>query len=229
MEKTINLVLIRHGESEANASPAMRLQKNYNDFHVPLSDLGVIQAKICCETLISQQSDRRYKIYTSPMKRAEQTAEFIQSEMCDGVSKDFRLQEQFIPKFENEGERDMLRQQARQRGKYYYRYPKKNGESGRDVALRVESFLKDLLDDLKVSSKDIISLPDIVIVCHEVVMRAALFLLDDSSDERIFDDLDIKNGQSLIFSNVSLYHEFAISDSDFVSPSDPSLTSRWIF
>jgi len=66
----MNIYFIRHGESKLNA------ERKHQDSEIELSDLGIKQANLIAERTARIQID---KIFSSPMKRARQTAEIIGS------------------------------------------------------------------------------------------------------------------------------------------------------
>ena len=196
----VNFLFIRHAESEANVNPDIRLRESYDDMSVPLTEQGRLQAEQCRLTLLE-----RYDIgkngdstiyYTSPMKRAKETVAMILQKSTQHARQDDRLKEQDIPKFQTASERDYHRGRAKEQGKYFYRYP--NGECGEDVAGRLQSFVHDLLQKTGTLSTDS---QNIVIVTHEVVIRAAIFILsEDEKKTEVFDHVDIQNCQIIRFS-----------------------------
>lgn len=135
-------------------------------------------------------------VYTSPMLRAIQTSKVLG--FSDRHIVDNRLAEQNIPKFPNAQSRDFHRNEARRLGKFTYRYPFPGGENGQDVADRLADFLKDL------SHGDKTDFSTILMICHEVVIRAAIFLLGSDSGPRVFDDVDIDNCEWVVFDDCHL-------------------------
>ena len=65
----MRLILVRHGQSEANANGIVQGRLDYG-----LSGLGVVQAKRTAERLRHEQVDR---VLTSPLRRASDTAAVI--------------------------------------------------------------------------------------------------------------------------------------------------------
>ena len=185
------LIFLRHGQSSANAFPDSRLLPAYADDNIALTELGRAQAKDCRLRLIQEVhlDPENTTVYTSPKLRAIQTSEILG--FSDRHKVDNRLAEQNIPKFSNEASRDFHRSEARRVGKFHYRYPLPGGESGEDVAVRLSSFLKDLAQNEQGNT--------IFIICHEVVIRAAVFLLGSDASPRVFDDVDIDNCEWVVF------------------------------
>lgn len=65
----MRLILVRHGQSEANASGIVQGRLDFG-----LSELGALQARLTAERLKDERVDR---ILTSPLKRAADTARVI--------------------------------------------------------------------------------------------------------------------------------------------------------
>ena len=65
----MRLILVRHGQSEANANGVVQGRLDFG-----LSELGSVQARLTAERLKDEQIDR---ILTSPLKRAAETARAI--------------------------------------------------------------------------------------------------------------------------------------------------------
>ena len=82
----MKIILVRHGESEANAKGISQGQK----LDSPLSKKGLEQAKKVTERLSEEKIDF---IYSSDLKRAKQTAEIINKEHKLKISFDKRLRE----------------------------------------------------------------------------------------------------------------------------------------
>ena len=185
------LVFIRHGESSANACPDSRLQPGHDDDDVALTTKGRAEARECREGLVHklQLDFENVSVYTSPKLRAIQTSEIL------GFSNrhiiDARLKEQAFPIFPNKESREFHRSEAKRLGKFHYRYPFPGGESGHDVAVRLSDFLKYLA---LIDKHD-----TILIICHEVVIRAAIFLLEPDTTPQVFDRVDIDNCEWVVF------------------------------
>jgi probable phosphoglycerate mutase len=81
----LQLILVRHGETEWNAQRRYQGQTD-----VPLSELGQRQAKLVAERLASQKIDA---IYASDLKRAWETAQPIAKHTGLQVIPDARLRE----------------------------------------------------------------------------------------------------------------------------------------
>ncbi|MEW6636961.1 MAG: histidine phosphatase family protein, partial [Actinomycetota bacterium] len=72
MSGTLEIILVRHGQSTANASGVWQGQMEF-----PLSDEGRHQARLAGRALAEKRLDA---IYSSPLSRAFETAEIIARE-----------------------------------------------------------------------------------------------------------------------------------------------------
>lgn len=81
----LHLMLVRHGETEWNAQRRYQGQSD-----VPLSELGVQQAKLVAERLAGHEIDA---VYASDLKRAWETAQIIVEKNGLRVSSEPRLRE----------------------------------------------------------------------------------------------------------------------------------------
>ena len=152
------LWLVRHGESMANVAAtraeldgAEVIPIDIRDADVPLSPTGEQQA----EALIPWLADQRRAIDTiwvSPYLRARQTLGIALGD-SDGsavMSVDERLRDRELGILDLLTRRGVARlhpgeaERRRHLGKFYHRPP--GGESWADVALRLRSFLRDLLE-----------------------------------------------------------------------------------
>ena len=150
------LVLVRHGESEANvadrdarARGAERLDLDVRDADIDLSDNGRRQADAVGRWLAdADRSLRPDLVVSSPYRRAAETARRALVDLDVPVVEDERLRERDLGAFDGltgAGIRAAHPDEAARRrkvGKFYYQPP--SGESWADVALRVRSFVTDL-------------------------------------------------------------------------------------
>ena len=195
------LIIVRHGQSVANALKQAGLPKDpaMRDMDYPLTEMGWRQSLELGKRL--RESYRTpHTIVTSPYVRAKETVEGIVDGMgfkpeivieervreidfgiFDGLSYDERL-----AKYPDEVARwDRL-------GKYWYRPP--GGESRPDVRLRVHSFLGTLTRDY-VDEK-------VLVVCHSVVVLAFRSLLERWEEEqymKIDQEDDVRNAAATIY------------------------------
>ena len=150
------LVLVRHGESEANvadrdarARGAERLDLDVRDADIDLSDNGRRQADAVGRWLAgADPSLQPDLVVSSPYRRAAETARRALADLDVPIVEDERLRERDLGAFNGltgAGIRAAHPDEAARRrkvGKFYYQPP--SGESWADVALRVRSFVADL-------------------------------------------------------------------------------------
>jgi broad specificity phosphatase PhoE len=181
------LWLLRHGQSQGNviraaaAADALDLDIPDRDMDVPLSELGMTQARAFGEWLQTVASeDLPDTVIASPYRRAVETAEVVAGRAgLGGVRTDERLRERDL------GMMDLLTTKGfaarfpaeaahRERlGKFYYRPP--GGESWTDVALRCRS----MRDSLALEHAN----ERVLLVTHEVVIIIFRYLVE-GLDER---------------------------------------------
>ena len=144
-----NLVLVRHGESKWNR--VCRLQGHFDS---PLTDLGIAQAKSVSFYLSGILINQHLKIYTSPLKRAYDTAKIIAKELHNPRAevvieeriKDFNLGNiAGICGWDKVAE--LFPEQARLRLQNPLHFHPPGGESGTDFEARLRCFLNELEDD----------------------------------------------------------------------------------
>lgn len=144
------LILIRHGESEANVDRSK--YATTPDWQIALTEKGKAQAMDCGRRLQRLVKDDDLFIYYSPYKRTRQTLEgirsFLNPEQILGEREDERLREQEMGNYQPLPDTGGMDQQWAERNRYgrsYYRFP--SGESGLDVFDRVGSFFDALLKE----------------------------------------------------------------------------------
>jgi len=188
------LWLVRHGQSQGNVARdaadeagAHEIDINMRDVDVPLSTLGVEQAKAAGRWFAAlPRNDRPEIILSSPYVRAKQTAEIICNEgaLAGGKAKtliDERLREREFGIFDRLttlGIRERFPQEAAHRrrlGKFYHRPP--GGESWADVILRLRSMLNTI--NLHYCDKRVL------IVCHQVVVLCFRYILEELDEAAI--------------------------------------------
>jgi broad specificity phosphatase PhoE len=151
----MELILVRHGESEANvaasaaeATGALRIDVPARDPDVQLSDRGLRQAEALGRRLGEDPAPDAVRV--SPYRRARSTAEVALAAAGWDVAPrvDERLRDRelgVLDTLTGHGVRELHPEEAERRrflGKFYYRPP--GGESWVDVALRVRSVLPEL-------------------------------------------------------------------------------------
>lgn len=184
--KDINIFLVRHGQSEANKDESIYFLKK--DYELVLTDLGQEQAKAAGIYLNGLMSDKDVAAFVSPYARTRETWGIIQSQLKDfkvSYHENPLIREQEYKIFSTPEDVKAKKQEQKEFGDFWYRF--KNAESVADVYQRVHVFFNYLLlsklnGDLK---------GNVVIVAHEIVIRAFLLILDGQVYEN--HKVDIKN------------------------------------
>jgi broad specificity phosphatase PhoE len=135
------IIMVRHGQSAANQD-----QSIYNripDYRIPLTQLGVAQAREAGEQIRRQLNGEKVSVYVSPYLRAYQTLEALDlGDLVDRTMEEPRLREQDWANFQNPAEIADQKELRNAYGHFFYRF--REGESGSDVFDRVSSFLETL-------------------------------------------------------------------------------------
>lgn len=165
------IILIRHGESEANID--VTLYKRVPDSQISLTEKGKEQARLASEELKKIIKNESIKFYVSPYLRSRQTYENLMINFKENKTSfvyDPRLREQEFGNFHHIEEETF--QEMSKVGKFYYRFT--NGENGADVYDRASLFLDSIFREIK--DIDYKKVDNIVIVCHGLFMR--LFMMN---------------------------------------------------
>ncbi len=145
------IYFIRHGETEYNKTA--RFQGHLD---IPLSEKGINQAQAALETSKQLNLD---KIYCSPLQRAKQTAEIINSHHNAKLVEDDRLKEIYMGSLQGRFLKDLSdeeKQLAFSNPEHF------GGETHEQLCSRVISFFKEIEN-----SKE-----NILIVSHGGIYRA---------------------------------------------------------
>ena len=145
------IYFIRHGETEYNRD--FRFQGHLDN---PLSDVGIAQAKTALENSKNYKFD---KIYCSPLIRARQTADIINSYHNLEIIEDDRLKEIYMGSLQGRFFKDLSEEEQKlafTKPEYF------GGETHDDLCKRVVSFFKKIED----------SSENILIVAHGGIYRA---------------------------------------------------------
>lgn len=184
MARPLNIYLVRHGESEANADKTTYARTP--DWQIGLTDAGRAQARQAGDHLFHLLQDARKRYghdsvgaYVSPYRRTVQTwdeiAPWLTNVRVSFVKQDPRLIEQ---RRGNPADREKLsadykatERERRELGTFFYGFH--NGESGDQVWSRINSFEE--TRDLHAARRDN---PDsVIIVGHSFTMRVHLMHL----------------------------------------------------
>lgn len=185
--------LLRHAQSVGNVAAAEAHERGaeeidlaLRDVDVPLSDLGLDQARAFGRWLAEQPpSVWPHAVVTSPYERAVRTARVALDEdprlRRIEVSADERLRERELGVLDlltRRGVAARYPEEARRRerlGKFYHRTP--GGESWADVVLRVRAFW----DWLRVAHAG----QRVLLVTHEVVVLAMRYVLEGLTEQEV--------------------------------------------
>ncbi len=158
------LIMVRHGQSAANVD-----QTIYNrtpDYRIPLTELGVAQAKEAGERVRRQLDGQKVRVYVSPYLRAHQTLEAMNlGDLIETVMEEPRLREQDWANFQNPAEIADQKELRNAYGHFFYRF--REGESGSDVYDRVSSFMETLFRHWARPNYA----PNTLLVTHGLTMR----------------------------------------------------------
>lgn len=168
--KPKRIILIRHGESEANVD--RYLFGRVPDYTIELTDIGREQAREAGWRLKELVGEDTVYFYVSPFWRARSTFECVAAAFPRSqfvYSEEPRLREQEWGYLRSQEEFDMICQERREYGTFYYRIP--GGEAGSDVYDRVNDLLGSLYRDF--TAKDFPE--NCVLITHGLAIR--LFIM----------------------------------------------------
>ncbi|SDC80363.1 phosphoglycerate mutase family protein [Rhodococcus tukisamuensis] len=158
------IVLLRHGESEANVDPS--IYERVPDYRIPLTARGVAQAREAGERLREQFGGRKVCVYVSPYLRAHQTLEALGiDDLIDRQIEEPRLREQDWVNYQDP--RAIARQTELRNTYSHFFYRFAEGESGADVFDRVSTFLETLYRHFAKPGYP----PNTLVVTHGLTMR----------------------------------------------------------
>ena len=172
MAKPRRIVLIRHGQSEANADKAVLATTP--DYRLNLSELGREQAQAAGRALGQLFAGESVRAYVSPFFRARQTFQQIQAGAAGAINvastyEDPRIREQDFGHLRAVEAAKLIDAERRAFGAFFYRVP--DGESGADVFDRISGFLDTLWRDFEKSDYP----QNALLVSHGLTVR--LFLM----------------------------------------------------
>jgi broad specificity phosphatase PhoE len=135
------IIMVRHGQSAANLDTS--IYDRVPDYRIPLTDLGLEQARAAGRQIRSQLDGEKVRVYVSPYLRAYQTLEALGIEdLTDQVLEEPRLREQDWANFQDPEEIEEQKRLRDSYGHFFYRF--REGESGSDVYDRVTGFMETL-------------------------------------------------------------------------------------
>lgn len=190
----MEIYLLRHGQTAWNTEK--RLQGSTD---VELDDVGVIQASDAAIELANTGFDR---IYTSPLKRAYETARIIASLQSTDIEPivDDRLKEMCFGKLEGMVPEDASEYPMR---KILFKdpanyIPDEEGESFEDVHKRSLSFLDDMIIDSLDDSENAYN--RVLIVAHGAIIKALERAMKDAPVSEFWSTPPALNCKSVIYS-----------------------------
>ncbi|MHA7306623.1 histidine phosphatase family protein [Arthrobacter sp. TMN-49] len=158
------IIMIRHGQSAANVD--QNLYNRIPDYRIPLTELGLAQAKAAGEKVRRQLDGQKVCVYVSPYLRAYQTLAALNlGDLVERTIEEPRLREQDWANFQNPAEIADQKELRNAYGHFFYRF--REGESGSDVYDRVSSFMETLYRHW--SKPDYA--PNTLLVTHGLTMR----------------------------------------------------------
>ena len=177
----MKLILIRHGQSEANRDGyvAGRLD-------VPLSEKGIEQAKEIAKEL---RNEKINVCFCSPLKRAKDTAkEIIKFHPSVQIVYDERITNRNFG--DSEGKKvDLLIETMESFEGEFDDFKPYNGESVKELTERIKSFL-DVLSEYNDKT--------IILVAHNWVVRIIISILTKKSVEELYKKRTISNASAII-------------------------------
>lgn len=191
-----NIYIVRHGEAVHQVNSDV--WGTYTDERMPLSALGIRQAKECGQFFKALDlPPEKTLLITSPYTRAAETADKIQEiTLTGGVLSESLLVEQNFGLFTGLSTEQCYATYPVLAKKYdmqehligAYRVKAPEGESKEDVVLRTEKFAKKLTKILDKSPYE-----NVIIVAHCVVDRALIKTLNCASEEWFLAQDRLKN------------------------------------
>lgn len=156
--------MIRHGQSLANVDPS--IYNRVPDYRIPLTPLGLEQAKAAGADLKRRLNGEKVRVYVSPYLRAYQTLEALDlGDQAVQVMEEPRLREQDWANFQNPAEIADQKELRNAYGHFFYRF--REGESGSDVYDRISSFMETLFRHWSNPEYP----PNALMVTHGLTMR----------------------------------------------------------
>ena len=209
----MKIYLIRHGETDWN-----KLRRLQGQADIPLNEFGRQLARETEPALRDVPFDR---IYTSPLKRARETAELVTAGRNLPIIEEPRLKEMGFGEFEglccreegwnipDPGFRDFFNAPEKYR-------PPKGGESFQQVSDRLESFLKELYATEELQNKTVL------LSTHGAALCGILRLIKKNPMERYWDGgvhkncavtiVEVKDGKATILQEAGTYYNEAVED-----------------
>ena len=163
------IILVRHGESEANVDPTVYAR--VPDWRIVLTEQGLAQAREAGRHIAELIGNETFGVFSSPYVRTEQTKNSMQKGIGREPVFDYQdptLREQEYGNMPPTDENEANRAFRKQFGYFFYRFPE--GESCADVYDRMALFMDSLFRRF-----DRPSCPEnIIIVSHGTAIKCFL-------------------------------------------------------
>ncbi|MGF6988857.1 broad specificity phosphatase PhoE [Lachnospiraceae bacterium PF1-21] len=170
----MNLYIVRHGETDWNKE-----KKVQGRMDIPLNEAGIQLAKETREALKDINFDY---VFTSPLKRARQTAEIIAFPYTEQVKTDDRLIEMDFGEYE--GWSVTEREENAEFMKFFTDpvgfVPSAGGESFQDILERIRNFTEEIFKEPVLQDKDVL------IVSHGAAINALLTVIKENPLEKFW-------------------------------------------
>lgn len=177
----MKIYLTRHGETEWNLEKRMHGHKNAN-----LTQRGIEEAKKLGKSLEEIEFDI---IYSSPIQRAIDTAEYIRGDKKTKIITHENLKELNFGKWEGMLEKDCSEKYPDQFHNIWYKpeifEPVEGGERLQELMNRIETWFYEMIKNTEYEN--------VLIVTHGVVNRAFYTVLKKNSIERFWEEPYILN------------------------------------
>lgn len=187
---SINLICVRHGQSEANVDPNIYFKKPDKD--IDLTDLGKAQANNTARVLKTLPSNDIPKIVHSPWKRAKDTAILIHNELSlpdyclieDPLIYEISLSHSF----KEMAEQPLFFFEDKSNYSHYW-YKEGTAENYADVYQRARIFYQDII----LNKYDITEGSNLIVVSHNLFLIMLKAVIDNQNIESISNDKGLLN------------------------------------
>ncbi|MCI6858698.1 MAG: histidine phosphatase family protein [Eubacterium sp.] len=189
----MNIYLIRHGETEWNKKAKMQGQVD-----IPLAPEGIEQAKITAEGMAGIPFDY---IFSSPLKRAYETARIIRGDRQIPIETDDRLKEMSFGIAEGRNFNKIKRNPAMVNYQRFFKdpvhfRPAKYGERFEDILKRTDEFFREKVVPMEGKAENIL------IAAHGCVVRSFIVNLNQRPLKMFWETPFGKNCSTALFSCV---------------------------
>lgn len=191
------IILLRHGESEANADHTKYGEKG--DPNVELTADGVLQAALAGDEVANLVNGRRFVVFVSPYKRTRQTADVVLKRLAKvGIHATVRREDPRLREREFSGTFQRKRldtSDAEGYSRFFWRPP--GGESCADVYDRITSFIDTLWRSFR--NHAYMQGSAVLIVTHGLTMRVFAMRWLQWTPEMFHETWNPGNGGILVF------------------------------